>query len=83
MKRSSKPPVVLLTVAFTSLLFALTQLKDALRTYQIKDAEYRFNMTLFIIFLCISFFLVGIYFGIWWIKSKQPTPPPRQRTQKA
>ena len=84
MKRPSKAPVVLLTTSVTLFLFAITQLKEAIRAYLVKDSEYRFNMTLFIIFLVFSFFFVGIYFGIWWNnKSKGATPPQKQKLQKA
>ncbi len=81
-KPNQRPPVVLLSIGIAFFLFALTQLKDARKTYLQVDDEYRFDMTLFVIFISLSFLFFGIYIGIWWYKSQGSQSLPKPQTKK-
>lgn len=64
MARKDLPKVSFLNFGVAFLLFALTQFGIARREYTKSDTDFKFSITLFIIFISLSFLMFGIHIGI-------------------
>lgn len=69
-RENLSPPKFKLSADFylgTSIGFfftALSHIEEAIKDFQCSSSTYQYYMIVFIIFLCLAFLLLGIYFGM-------------------